>query len=90
MNKLKEYFHIKKSQIPCLVFKDISSQRYKNIIDPVTEDNLYQCFKKLFNDIELLLSELVELINQQIKKRQIALFCIIMGLFWIYTQISFD
>jgi hypothetical protein len=69
VNKLKEYFHIKESQIPCLVFKDISSQRYKNIIIPVTEDNLYQYFKKLFNDIEPLLSEL-ELINQQLKKRQ--------------------
>ena len=47
VNKLKEYFHIKESQIPCLVFKDISSQRYKNIIIPVTEDNLYYIFYQL-------------------------------------------
>lgn len=69
VNKLKEYFCIKESQIPCLVFKDISSQRYKNIIIPITKNNLYQYFKKLFNDIDYLLSEL-ELINEQLKEKR--------------------
>lgn len=61
ISSLKRYFHLKESDIPCLVFTSILANNYYFVKINSSANDIYKYFKGLFNDITPFLDDLDEI-----------------------------
>lgn len=61
ISSLKRYFHLKESDIPCLVFTSILANNYYFVKINSSANDIYKYFKDLFNDITPFLDDLDEI-----------------------------
>lgn len=63
ISSLKRYFHLKESDIPCLVFTSLYAENYFFVKINSFANDIYKYFKGLFNDITPFLDDLDEIEN---------------------------
>lgn len=64
VNALRDYFSISESDIPCLVFSCLFPSTYGNIVITISGNDIYGYFKGLFNAIEPLLKQHMDVVSQ--------------------------
>lgn len=61
ISSLKRYFHLKESDIPCLVFTSLYAKNFYFVKINSSANDIYKYFKGLFNDITPFLDDLDEI-----------------------------